>query len=288
MRHRVVPRACRLSLLLPGVLFALPARAQHASLPDSLISLDSAEGERLLSESSARSDFAPLVEQYVTQENPGYCGIASAVMVLNALQIPASTDNPWHAPFFTQDNLFNEKARSVAPPGFKGGLTLQQLADILRSHPATAEVHYASDTTAEAFRDLASKNLSNPRDFIVVNYNRAEVGQEYMGHISPIAAYHAGSDRFLLLDVARYKYPPVWIQTDALFRAMNTSDPVAGRSRGFLVVTGAQGAPGPSGIKARSPIRILIAIIVASFVLGAGAGAGLQTVRYRRKLRRAS
>jgi glutathione-S-conjugate glycine hydrolase len=283
----VVARACCLLLLSLGALIAVPARAQHAALPDSLISLDSAEGERLLAESSARRDFVPLVEQYVTQENPGYCGIASAVMVLNALQIPASKDNAWGAPFFTQKNLFNEKARSVAQPGFQGGLTLQQLADILQSHPATAEVHYASDTTLEAFRGLASTNMGNPRDFIIVNYNRAEVGQEYMGHISPIAAYHAASDRFLLLDVARYKYPPVWIPTDQLFRAMRTSDPVAGKSRGFLVVTGAPGAPGPSGIKARSPFRILIGIVVASFLLGAVVGAGVQTLRYRRKLRRA-
>jgi glutathione-S-conjugate glycine hydrolase len=270
------------------VFIATPARAQHAALPDSLISLDSADGERLLSESSARRDFVPLVEQYVTQENPGYCGIASAVMVLNALQIPASTDNAWGAPFFTQDNLFNDKARSVAQPGFKGGLTLQQLADIVQSHPSIAELHYASDTTSLAFRDLASKNMSEPSDFIIVNYNRAEVGQEYMGHISPIAAYHAGSDRFLLLDVARYKYPPVWIRTDELFRAMNTTDPVAGKSRGFLVVKGARAAPGPSGIKAKSPIRILIGIIVASFVVGALVGGGVQTARYRRKLRRAA
>jgi hypothetical protein len=282
----MVSLARSLPIFALALLITNPAGAQHAALPDSLVSLDSEAGERLLAESTARRDFFSLIEQYVTQEDPGYCGIASAVMVLNALQIPAPEHNVWGAPFFTQANIFNDKAKTVAQPGFKGGLTLQQLADVIQSHPATAEVHYASDTTTEAFRTLASSNMASPGDFVVVNYNRSEVGQEYMGHVSPIAAYHAGSDRFLLLDVARYKYPPVWVPTDRLFRAMATSDPVAGKSRGFLVVKGAAAAPGPSGIKPRSPIRILIGIVVAAFLLGALVGGSVQTVRYRRALRR--
>lgn len=264
---------------------AAPARAQHAALPPELIALDSDEGQKLLGESTARRDFVPLVDQYVTQRDPGYCGVASVVMVLNALQIPAPVASEWGAPFFTQDDVFNEKARTVAEPGFKGGLTLQQLADIVQSHAATAAVHYASETTLDAFRDLASKNMATAGDYIIVNYNRQDVGQELMGHISPIAAYHAGSDRFLLLDVARYKYPPVWVSSAALFRAMSTSDIVSGKSRGFVVVQGAPSAPGPSGNKARSPIRMVIGVLIGVFLLGVAIGAGVQTIRYRRKLR---
>lgn len=284
-----MPRSLVFALLvLLGVLAAPRAFAQHAALPDTLVALDSEEGQRLLGESTARRDFAPLVEQYVTQNNPGYCGIASGVMVLNALQVPAPTASEWGAPFFTQDNVWNEKARTVERPDFKGGITLQQLADILQSHPATAEVHYASDTTLEAFRDLASKNMATPGDFMIVNYNRQDVGQEFMGHISPIAAYHAASDRFLLLDVARYKYPAVWVPAEALFRAMSTSDVVSGKSRGFLVVKGSPTAPGPSGIKARSPIKMFIGILVGVFLFGVVIGAGVQALRYRKRLRAAA
>ena len=35
-----------------------------------------------------------------------------------------------------------------------------------------------------------------------------------------MAAYDAKGDRFLILDVARYKYPPVWIGVADLFDAM--------------------------------------------------------------------
>jgi hypothetical protein len=54
--------------------------------------------------------------------------------------------------------------------------------------------------------------------------------------MSPLAAYDATSDRFLLLDVSRYKYPAVWVRAEALFAAMNTTDGTMGASRGWVVV----------------------------------------------------
>ena len=66
------------------------------------------------------------------------------------------------------------------------------------------------------------------------------MGQEKGGHISPLAAYNSKADRFLILDVARYKYPPVWVSTSDLFAAMNTTDSDNdNKTRGFVVV----GAP---------------------------------------------
>jgi hypothetical protein len=66
------------------------------------------------------------------------------------------------------------------------------------------------------------------------------LGQEIGGHISPLAAYDAKSDRFLVLDVARYKYPPVWVRTADLFGAMNTVDKDNnGKTRGFVLVSAA-------------------------------------------------
>jgi hypothetical protein len=148
---------------------------------------------------------------------------------------------------------------------------------------------HASDTTLDAFRARAVKNLGDPRDVMIVNYNRAEVGQEYMGHLSPLAAYNAGADRLLLMDVARYKYPPVWVKTDALFAAMNTGDPSSGKSRGFVVVSAADSSPGPRRAeKARNPLHMLFAMVGGAFVLGLGTGAGITTWRARRKAKRAA
>jgi hypothetical protein len=51
-----------------------------------------------------------------------------------------------------------------------------------------------------------------------------------------IYSYNADSDMFLLLDVSRYKYPPVWVKTEDLFVAMDTEDGTSKLSRGFILV----------------------------------------------------
>jgi len=78
--------------------------------------------------------------------------------------------------------------------------------------------------------------LSSPGAFLVVNYQRQEVGQDAQGHFSPVAAYDARTDRFLILDVSRYAYPPVWVPASRLWNAMKTVDSDSGMSRGFVVI----------------------------------------------------
>jgi Phytochelatin synthase len=53
-----------------------------------------------------------------------------------------------------------------------------------------------------------------------------------------LAAYDTKSDRFLILDVARYKYPPVWVKASELFDAMNTADADnEEKTRGFVLIS---------------------------------------------------
>ncbi len=42
---------------------------------------------------------------------------------------------------------------------------------------------------------------------------------------------------FLILDVSRYKYPPVWVKASELWQAMVTVDSVSGKTRGFVLVS---------------------------------------------------
>jgi hypothetical protein len=72
---------------------------------------------------------------------------------------------------------------------------------------------------------------------VIVNYLRKEIGEEKGGHISPLAAYNQKTDRFLILDVSRYKYPPVWVKTTDLWRAIATVDPASNKTRGFVLVS---------------------------------------------------
>ncbi|MEB3210892.1 MAG: phytochelatin synthase family protein, partial [Leptolyngbyaceae bacterium] len=78
---------------------------------------------------------------------------------------------------------------------------------------------------------------AQPDNYVVVNYLRRAIAQERGGHISPIGAYDADTDQFLIMDVSRYKYPPVWVSAEALWSATNTVDFVSGRTRGFLLIT---------------------------------------------------
>ncbi|MEL7052676.1 MAG: phytochelatin synthase family protein, partial [Cyanobacteria bacterium J06588_5] len=80
-------------------------------------------------------------------------------------------------------------------------------------------------------------NLAEPNNFVVINYLRRSIGQESGGHISPLAAYDADTDRVLILDVSRYKYPPVWVEVESLWNATNTIDSVSGLSRGLVTVS---------------------------------------------------
>ena len=85
---------------------------------------------------------------------------------------------------------------------------------------------------------------------MIVNYLRKAIGQQIGGHISPLAAYDAKEGRFLVLDVARYKYPPFWVRASDLFDAMNTTDASnGGKTRGYVVVTKAAPAPAAAPVK---------------------------------------
>lgn len=56
------------------------------------------------------------------------------------------------------------------------------------------------------------------------------------GHFSPIGGYHTESDMVLILDVARFKYPPHWVPLSLLWEAMNTVVEVTGRHRGYAYI----------------------------------------------------
>ncbi|CAI0434531.1 unnamed protein product [Linum tenue] len=64
------------------------------------------------------------------------------------------------------------------------------------------------------------------------------------GHFSPIGGYHAGRDMALILDVARFKYPPHWVPLSLLWEAMNAIDVTTGHHRGFILLSRPRTEPG--------------------------------------------
>lgn len=54
------------------------------------------------------------------------------------------------------------------------------------------------------------------------------------GHFSPIGGFHEKKDMVLILDTARFKYPPHWVPLAQLHQAMAAVDPTTGKARGFI------------------------------------------------------
>lgn len=162
-------------------------------------------------------------------------------MVLNALNMKPPI-SPQHAPYkiFDQDNIFyNKQVLHVITPAKVQyqGATLDQITQVIKVHAPNTVRYYASNSSVNAFRKLAISVLRSKNKAIVINFCRKNIGEIGCGHFSPLAAYNRQEDRFLLLDVARYKYPPVWVKTKSLFSSMDTIDSTSKKTRGYIVVT---------------------------------------------------
>ena len=240
-RRLLVSCVAALCLLTAG------AGGETLPLPAGLTDLSSPQGETFFRESGALEAYFPIAANFVTQKTQAYCGVASIVMVLNALGAPAPS-TPEYLPYrtFTQDNLLDESTDAILPRAVlaRQGMTLDQLGGLLALHPVAVEVHHAADGGLDAFRAAARDYLAAKDHFVVVNYQRKVLGELIGGHISPLAAYDEKADRFLILDVARYKYPPVWVKASDLFDAMNTPDAANdNKTRGYVLIAKPATAP---------------------------------------------
>ena len=193
-----------------------------------LIAVDTAQGQRLFRE-AITVDYESLVAHYEGQRLKNFCSIATGVVALNAL---LGRSHHSQFDFFTADVTAIRDRERVE----EDGMTLAELGAALGSHGAQVTVHHAEHDGVGRFRDIAARNLNTHGDILIVNYLRDALGQHSGGHFSPLAAYHPVTDRFLILDVADVRYPPVWVDTEVLFAAMATIDPRSGRRRGFIAV----------------------------------------------------
>lgn len=219
-----------------------PMTITDASKHSQVISLTTDQGRAWFADCHENASYFKLSRYFAPQKNLAYCGVASSVMVLNALPVPRPTTAP-HAPyaFFTQENFFTPAVSAVrsAEKVASAGMSLTELGAVLAAHEGVkTEVIYADRSTVETFRDRAREQLKTADGFVLINYLRTIVGQEGGGHISPLAAYHEKTDRFLILDVSPYKYPPVWVPTSLLWSSLQAlTSGENKRSRGYVIVT---------------------------------------------------
>ena len=218
-------------------LSALPAFARE--VPD-VIYWDSAAGKALRTHIPADADYWQLSTTFAMQQTQTYCSVASAITVLNAMPVRKPVD-PTYAPYayFTQGNYFTPEVGKVISPQtvLTTGMTREQMAETLALHDVKVKT-IAGDTLNDgSLRVLLQKALGDDGQFVLANYFRANLGQIGGGHWSVLAAYDAQTDRVLILDVAKYKYSPVWVAIGTLQKALATLDNTSNKMRGLVIVS---------------------------------------------------
>ena len=220
--------------------FAGSSAAESAFTEPAVVYWDSAEGKVLRARMPADADYWQLAPNFAAQITQSYCSVASAVTVLNAMPIAKPVD-PTYAPYayFTQTNYFTPEVVKVISPQtvLAMGMTREEMAESL-SRQGVKAISIAGDTLSEeGLRTLLKKALGDVGQFVLANYFRANLGQVGGGLWSALAAYDAQSDSVLILDVAKYKYPPAWVSISILQQAIATIDTTSNKARGLVVVS---------------------------------------------------
>jgi len=263
----------RTSLLLLGGGLALVspltalAKDATAPAPTALVSFSEPESMKRLERSKHKVDFFHLANQFESQGNKAFCGPTSSVIVLNAVRmgndavskpqdpslvsaedrkvLPPGFDPLFHR--YTQNNFFDEKVQEVKtrsevfglPRGegakSDGGIQLRQLAGMLAAQGLDVKLRVLDDSLKDTtLREELTRNLKTEGDYVIVNYFRPVLKQQGGGHISPLAAYDAKSDSFLVMDVNATDQRWVWVKAPLLFASMRTTD--TQENRGYLLV----------------------------------------------------
>ncbi|MEP7137582.1 MAG: phytochelatin synthase family protein [Chloroflexota bacterium] len=235
-----------------------------------LVPWHSKEGIRRLERSKHKGSFYQLAHHFQPQINPLYCGVATSVIVLNALHAPKGTI-PSQKPFevklpqvwggevltyesYTQATLLNAetdkvkakeiiqlknaKGKDVNPRDLDPGLSLASLKGILEVYSLTVEIRHADQRPAtgiKTFRKTVMQVLNEIGRFVIVNFRGESLGAPTGGHISPLAAYDLKSDSILILDVYGVENSWYWAPVEHLYKAMATLDNNV--HRGWLVVS---------------------------------------------------
>ena len=198
-------------------------------LPSSCISFGSMEGMALFAEAQASGHmftYFPLASQFRTQDEPAFCGLSTLVMALNALEV--DPQRVWKAPW----RFFHENMLDCCIPletVQQTGITMDQFACLAACNTLHVKMVRTGETSSESdFRSAVSSGTRRTDQVIVSSYSRSALDQSGEGHFSPIGGYHPGRDLVLIMDTARFKYPPHWVSMSRLFSAMQKIDTASG------------------------------------------------------------
>jgi len=221
-------------------------------LPEHLISLSSQNGKRLFREALAAGgmeSFFALAEQFVTQSEPSYCALSSLAMVLNALNFDPKKvwKGAWR--WVSEETLQceTEVCGHSLEKVQRRGMDFDEFESLARCHGIRIKSYKADESlhsptctfSVRQFRAHveAIASSDHAESFMIVNFSRKVLGQTGDGHYSPIGGYHKEKDLVLVMDVARFKYPPFWVPLETMWESMAVKDKSTEQPRGYFILT---------------------------------------------------
>lgn len=245
--------AAKVSLFAPD-----PSSKSLSSSSSPLLYFNESRAFSLLN-AQQEDDFFRYQSGWEAQITQSLCAVATTAALLNSLRDSQPSQpsqftlpvDPVYVPFpwATQSNILDvddkhhgacveaalggrSNARAVRHIGLGVG-TLPGFANcFLHPNGYHAEGYHAGEGTAkkssnESFlKQRVIAALSDHRSRVVLNYDRGGIGQGPMGHghWSPLGAYNEETDSFLVMDVAKYKHPMVWVSWEHLWGGAATKD----------------------------------------------------------------
>ncbi|ETO11830.1 hypothetical protein RFI_25546 [Reticulomyxa filosa] len=83
------------------------------------------------------------------------------------------------------------------------------------------ERDFKNGKSLEEFRkDVISACKHDHGPIVICSYSRIEFSQTGDGHFTCIGGYHPKQDLLLVMDVARYKYPPHWVPLEMMYKSI--------------------------------------------------------------------
>jgi hypothetical protein len=206
--------------------------------------LSTLQGSKMLSPNFGAKRLIEYQPGCDTQVNEAYSAVASAAAVLNLLRASYLSSGYTYKTQYgiLADKCVQQKVTHTndLDPKLAAGLGIQQ-TQVLLECLLIGQNYDVNAYFVEPFRkdraDISKDRIHSFMQFkqtmiyamgkgkaVLVNYDRSVLGQEGHGHWSPVVAYESKTGSFLVLDVARYKYEPVWVPSKTLFRALAEVD----------------------------------------------------------------
>ena len=199
-------------------------------LPDTCISFLSEDGKKLFRDAMSSGHmecYFKLASQFRTQDEPAYCGLSTLIMVLNALEIDPGKvwKKPWR---WYHENMLDccvpiEVVKQL-------GLTLDQFVCLAECNGIeTSATEVDDNALIENFRKTIKSFTKQDESILTLFYSRKVLNQTGDGHFAPVGGYHPNKDLVLILDTARFKYPPHWVPVSLVFEAITAKDPATSK-----------------------------------------------------------